>query len=186
MMDLWNADLEELYQELCRTPSDINESLPTLRKYAVRCGHVTEFGIGGANSTCALLAAQPDALVSYDLHVHLRYLENLHRVRGRTEFQWHQANVLQITIAPTDMLFIDTVHTYVQLKEELRLHAEKAGKYLAFHDTWIYGERDGGETGHPIKGLRPALEEFLGADPRWKVLEDHQTGSGLMVLGCEP
>ena len=55
-------------------------------------------------------------------------------------------------------MFIDTLHDYEQLREELRLHAGKARRYVVLHDTTTFGER--GETpGH--RGLWPAVEEFL-------------------------
>ena len=75
-------------------------------------------------------------------------------------------------------MFIDTLHTYDQLSEELRLHAPKARKYIVLHDTTTYGE--GGETpGH--QGLWPAVEEFL-AEGCFRLGARNTNNNGLTVL----
>lgn len=51
--------LEQKYTELCVNPSDINEHLPTLKKYAEECDHITEMGVRGIVSTYALLMGKP-------------------------------------------------------------------------------------------------------------------------------
>ncbi len=66
-MNFFGVDLETKYRHLCETPSDINDALPVLRQFASKVKHVTEFGIRTAVSTTALLAAQPDRLISYDV-----------------------------------------------------------------------------------------------------------------------
>ncbi|MGD9307318.1 MAG: glycosyltransferase family 4 protein, partial [Desulfobacterales bacterium] len=43
--------LEKIYSQKCETPSDINQHLPILRKYAAQCSHITEFGVRGVVST---------------------------------------------------------------------------------------------------------------------------------------
>src|SRR5205085_2957781 len=127
-------------------PSDIHEHCPTLLALARECRHVTEMGTRTGNSTTAFLFAQPDKLVCYDLQEY-RQIDRLRALAGRTEFVFHRADVLQISIEETDLLFIDTWHVYEQLKEEFRLHADKARKYIVLHDTSTFGEQ--GETpGH--------------------------------------
>ena len=37
--------LEEMYEKLCTTESDINEHLPIIKKYAEECEHVTEIDV---------------------------------------------------------------------------------------------------------------------------------------------
>lgn len=162
-MNFFGASLEEKYRHLCETHSDINDALPVLREFASKCKHVTEFGIRTANSTTALLAAQPDRLISYDLELNLPFLDDLMRVKGRTNFSYHKGDTREITIEPTEMLFVDTVHTYRQLRVELSRHADKVSKLIAFHDTGKngYGFRDEGDTDTEKKGLWPAIQEWL-------------------------
>ena len=43
------------FEQLCRTPSDINEHLPIFFKYAEQSSSVVEFGVRKGASTWALL-----------------------------------------------------------------------------------------------------------------------------------
>ena len=60
--------LQQTYDELCARPSDINEHLPTLKKYAKECEHITEMGVRWVVSTYALLMGKPKKLISYDIN----------------------------------------------------------------------------------------------------------------------
>jgi hypothetical protein len=91
-----------------------------------------------------------------------------------------QANVLDITIEETDLLFIDTYHTYSQLTQELRLHGNKARKYIAFHDTYTFGLR--GEDGTDNQGLLSAVIEFIIANPHWRLKIYKTNNNGFTVL----
>jgi hypothetical protein len=173
--------LEEKYQHLCATPSDINDALPVLREFASRCKHVTEFGIRTAVSTTALLAAQPDRLISYDIELNMQFLRDLDRVKGRTNFSYRLGDTRHIQIEPTNMLFIDTCHQYQQLKTELERHAGMVSTYLAFHDTWGYRFTDEGDSPTFKKGLWPAIDEFLNGEA-WENVYEIRDRWGLTVL----
>ena len=74
-------DLEEKINELYRTPSDINEHLPTIIKYGQECDHITEMGVRSVLSTWGWLAAAPkDGLISYDLYNPSRWGGNIKEV----------------------------------------------------------------------------------------------------------
>jgi GT2 family glycosyltransferase len=169
--------LANLYQAACSTPSDIHEHLPTLHALAKECRHVTEFGTRTGISTTALLLAQPETLVCYDLR-RFPQVDRLSELAGRVRFVFHQADVRTVAIEETDLLFIDSWHVYRQLQEELRLHAAKVRKYLVLHDTTTYAEK--GETdGH--RGLWPAVEEFL-AKRTFRIKQRFENNNGLTVL----
>lgn len=168
---------EELYSRRCAIPSDINQHLPLLRWLAERCEHVTEMGTREAVSTVAFLAAQPEDLVCWDLSpssVLGEPVRSLARLAGSTRFQPRVGNTLKITTEPTDLLFIDTLHTGKQLWDELVRHADPRAeptsvrKYLVFHDTFVYGLI--GEDGKP--GLRTAIRQYqkYHAFPLWAVM----------------
>ncbi len=55
--------VEENYNVLVKIPSDINEHLPVLKKYAEQCDHVTEMGVRYIVSTFALVLAKPKKLM---------------------------------------------------------------------------------------------------------------------------
>src|SRR5690606_29968661 len=124
---------------------------------ACECRHITEFGTRTGVSTTAFLHAQPDRMIAYD-RVKQPQVDELRELAGRTEFTFIEADVLEVEIEPTDLLFIDTWHVYEQLKEELRRHSVQARRYIVLHDTTTFGEQ--GES-PGWRGLWPAVEEFL-------------------------
>ena len=174
--------LQQTYNDLCARPSDINEHLPTLKKYAEECEHITEMGVRWVVSTYALLMGKPKKLISYDINP-IDSVAIQQMVKGDTDFEFRVANTLDLEIEETDFLFIDTLHNYNQLKGELELHGNKARKYIAFHDTtsfeWI-GESYEGKVDE--KGLWPAIEEFLEANSNWELHERFTNNNGLTIL----
>ena len=79
----------------------------------------------------------------------------------KINMRFDHANTLNYTLEPVDLLFIDTLHTYSQLSEELKLHHTKVKKYLIFHDTISYGTQNEHNTPDEKQGLVPAIKEFL-------------------------
>jgi hypothetical protein len=176
----YNLVLEEKYNERCFTTSDINEHMPTLKKYAEKCEHITEMGVSTANSTYGLLMGKPKKMISYDIEKksEVEYIENLTN-SNNINFTFICKDVLTVEIEETDLLFIDTKHTYTQLSQELKLHAGKVKKYLLFHDTVSFGEK--GEHDQD-KGLIPAIEEFLQDNTDWNLIEKFENNNGFTVL----
>lgn len=174
-------DLEEKFQYLLNAGTDISDALPHLRRFATGCSHITEFGIRSAVSTTALLAAQPDTLISYDIGLDLKMLHDLERVKGRTNFQYHQGDTTLIHIEPTDFLLIDTLHTYEQLAAELARHRDKVRQYLAFHDTAGFRFVDEVQTNTEKKGLWPAIVEFMDSE-HWELCFELPSGFGCTIF----
>ncbi|MES2790111.1 MAG: hypothetical protein V4719_10845 [Planctomycetota bacterium] len=173
--------LEHALQEAVRTKSDINEHLGTLSVLASQCDHVTEFGVRTGVSTRALLAGRPIKMISFDL-TPFGDFQLLTQYASTTTFAFRQENTLHCDIEATELLFIDTLHTYKQLAAELERHAGKVSKYLVFHDTEIFGTV--GEDDGP--GLNLAIAEFLQNNPHWMRILVFQNNSGLTVLGKKP
>lgn len=188
-------DLEQKINQLYQTPSDINEHLPTLLKYGHECEHITEMGVRGIISTWAFLGSAPKIMRSYDIQDPKEWDQDINQVYetakyyGKTDFKFTQANVLEIEIEPTELLFIDTWHAYKQLKSELKLHSNKSSKYIILHDTTSYEFRD--ETSYEMwgdewkgtgEGLWPAVEEFLIDNPQWVLHERFTNNNGLTIL----
>ena len=63
----FNYSLQTLYESYCNYPSDINEHLPTLKKYADECDHITEMGVREGVSFVALLNGKPKKMVGIDI-----------------------------------------------------------------------------------------------------------------------
>lgn len=160
------------------TTIDIREHLDTLRDLARGLDHVTEMGFRSGTSFTAFLMAQPKKLISYDLHIPPQALSIFNEMRGETEIELIEKNTISFEIAPTDLLFIDTLHTYDQLRTELYLHAKHVKKYIAFHDTETFGLK--GENGKE-PGLLKAIEELI-SEGEWKIKNRYLNNNGLMVL----
>jgi hypothetical protein len=172
---------EEKYKYLCAKKSDINEHLTVLRKYGEQCNHITEFGVRWIVSTWAFLASQPDFLISYDIRHPSSFkadIDNVYASAGKTEYNFIQADVLKIELEETDLLFIDTLHRYNQLKKELQLHASKVKKYIILHDTETFGEKGEGKG----EGLQKAIDEFLYQNENWRIKEIFTNNNGLTIL----
>lgn len=159
------------FRELCEIPSDINEHLGTLKEYADRCSHVTEFGVRGCVSLHAFLASKARTVVAYDI-------ANVATPSDCEKLTFVCADVLQIEIEPTDLLFIDTIHTYDQLRQELELHSPKVRRFIGMHDSEMFGGN--GEDGGP--GLNIAIHEFLTAHPEWHECYRSHANNGLTIL----
>ena len=184
--------IEEIYNNLKTTPSDINEHLPTLRKYAEECEHITEMGVRWIVSTYAFLAAKPKTLISIDLQHPQTWNADLSKAEEvaksiECDFSFRLASTLEIEIDQTDLLFIDTWHAYKQLKAELSRHHSKVNKYIILHDTTNYESED--EAGYEAfgfhgdgKGLWPAIEEFLNEYKEWEMHERFINNNGLTIL----
>ena len=190
-------DLEHKINQLYQTPSDINEHLPTIIKYGQECDHITEMGVRGVLSTWGWLASAPKTkLISYDLHNPSKWGGNIKEVEETAQayginFQFIEANVLEIDIEKTDLLFIDTWHHYNQLKCELKRHSSKVRKYICFHDTTSYEHHSEPTTSENSfdeelvwdKGLWDAVVEFLDENKEsWRLKERFTNNNGFTVI----
>ena len=189
------VNLEEKVNELYQTPSDINEHIPTILRYGQEVDHITEMGVRWVVSTYAWLACAPKKLISYDLFnpshwgADITPVEDTAKAHG-LDFEFRQADVLKTEIDETDLLFIDTWHTYDQLQAELKMHAGKVRKYIVFHDTTSFEFKDeplhhenswGKETSG--KGIWPAIEEFLEENKEeWKMKERFMNNNGFTII----
>jgi len=171
--------LDELYSQAVKTPSDVNEHCAKLKELAGQCDHVAEFGMRPLASSVALLAGKPKRFVCYSKHPDA---QSLYRYAGDTRIDIIRTASLDSEVEKTDLLFLDTVHTADQFLAELRRYAPKVRRWIARHDTAMYGEK--GEDGGP--GLLVGLRAFLTESPEWSVVYHTQNQYGLTVIGKQP
>jgi hypothetical protein len=197
--------IKNKYNYLCSEPCDINEHLPTLYKYATECETIFETGVRGCISSWALCYGllnnnkQKKTLYLNDITV-CNINELLLYTNGtdvKVNYKW--INNLELTLPENvDLTFIDTWHVYGQLKRELANFSKITNKYIIMHDTTvdeIYGEtircnlnaeEQSRQSGIPIneilKGLWPAVDEFLKDNPEWILLERYTNNNGLTIL----
>jgi hypothetical protein len=164
--------------DACIAPTDINEHLPLFNILAKNCTHVTEFGVRFGTSSLAWL--NNDVILrAYDIKAYPEAVTLFeHAEKAGKDAKLIIASTIDIeTIEETDLLFIDSKHSYDQCKKELRF-APLVRKYILFHDTVSFGHC--GEDGDP--GLLPAISEFLQANQEWIILDHRLNCHGLMVL----
>ena len=178
-LDLEETNLKDAYHICAKTPSDINAHFPVMATLAKECSHITEFGARYGVSTVCWLAAKPSRFVTYDIHPK-GTVNKVGDLSEGTDFEFKTESSIETTIEETDLLFIDSFHTYDHLKQELALHAPKVTKYIVMHDTESCGLVGGHKTG--AKGLKPAIAEFLDGNEHWDQLEHYPNSNGLTVL----
>jgi hypothetical protein len=188
----------QILENLSSTPSDINEHVLTLKKYAEECDSVTEMGVRWVVSTFAFVFAHPKTIRSIDLfhpsnwgpaaNSRIDFVEKYSKANG-IDFTFQTGDSSVIEIDETDLLFIDTLHKYGQLKIELQRHANKCKKYIILHDTTLFAFQDEGidyintNLDNSKQGLWPAIEEFLEQNKHWYIVEKRSNNNGLTVLG---
>ena len=197
------SGISEEYTRKCRIPSDINEHLPTLHKYAGECNHITECGVRSVISSYAFAHALRNKinnkLIQIDINSHenITNFQHLCFTEGVNTVFYEQSD-LDCPIEPTELLFIDTWHVYGQLKRELERWNKSVSKYIILHDTTVdewQGEsvrlnnniiHDSKVSGFSVeditKGLWPAVEEFLRNTDEWILYERFTNNNGLTIL----
>jgi len=171
------SKIEFYFKFLSDEPGDLDEHMDVIREYASKSETIVELGVRKLVSTWALLAGYPKKIICVD-NVHPRdygaegVLNDAIQSckEEKIEFEFLLANDLEIELPEVDLLFIDTLHYYDQLTAELKLHANKAKKYIIFHDT-------------ELPEMGQAIHDFLKINKTWKIIEHHRNEHGLMVLG---
>lgn len=173
------------------TRSDIYEHLAMLSLLSSKVDSVTEFGVRKIVSTWAFLYGCPLKMTSVDLvnpSIHGENIDEVYLVakENNIDYKFIEGSTLTTEIEETDLLFIDTYHEYNQIKKELELHGNKAKKYLAFHDTKLFGEYgqdfDTDALNKNLKGINPAINEFMAENPQWIKKFEYPFSSGLTIL----
>lgn len=195
------------YRQLCVTPLDINEHLPTLMKYASECESVLELGVRGVVSSWALSfgllnnnKARKYLLMNDLTSCDIDEIVGASKLTDLViDYKWIDDLMLPKKAGETfDLVFIDTWHIYGQLKRELNYFAPITNKYIIMHDTtvdeWL-GEtircnwnakeqaKSSGMLEEEINmGLWPAVVEFISNNSEWKVKERFNNNNGLTIL----
>lgn len=162
--------------EKIKINSDINEHIGYLYELSKECDHITEMGTRAVVSTWAFVNGVKDGgtFIAIDIKHPSFYggviseIEDLAKERN-VNFKFIEADTLNIKIDNTDLLFLDTLHTYEQVKKELNLHAQNVNKYIVFHDTVSCPE------------IVPAIDEIVEAGG-WRVFNHRSNNNGVTTL----
>jgi hypothetical protein len=197
---------EKEYNIRVNTPSDIYEHLPTLKEYASECESALELGVRKCVSSWALalgLLNNTGKRKLYMNDINVCDITHIQMLSEQTDLKiiakW--MNNLELELEEdVDLTFIDTWHVYGQIKRELARFAPRTKKYIIMHDTTV-DEWDGEtkrnihrydvekqsiESGIPVdeilKGIWPAIEEFLETNKEWVLHARWVNNNGLTIL----
>lgn len=198
-----SSELQKGFLEKSRVPSDINEHLPTLYRYAKNCDSIVECGVRSITSSYAFaygLVGNPKnsfTMIDTDRSENINPFLTMCANEG-VNATFVCGSDTACDRIPTDLLFIDTWHVYAHLKQEFAYWHSFVRKYIILHDTTVdaeYGEtiRCGLDavaqslsSGYPIeeirRGLWPAVTEFLQEHPEWTLEHRYTNNNGLTVL----
>ncbi|MHC4867500.1 MAG: class I SAM-dependent methyltransferase [Planctomycetota bacterium] len=178
----WSRCILNEYRNTCEQESDIKEHLPTLYDLARECSHIVEGGVRYVVSSWAWIwgcACNGGEVHSY-CWTETPEITLAKEICEKEGVPWHfyDGDWLQREIPETDLLFIDTNHEAWQLREELRLHAPKARRYIVLHDTETFGDV-GADDKRP--GLMGPINDLV-AEGTWRIKTHYPTCNGLTVL----
>jgi hypothetical protein len=152
-------------------------------------------GVRWVSSTWPLVYSNPKKMISYDIVTNPNITEVINLCNEYSiNYSFQEKDVLQLEIEPTELLFIDTLHTYNQLIKELEIHSNKVSKYIVLHDTEHFGRIDEIIYNHASnvvkvspttkQGLMTAVEDFLTTElgQSWELHKVYTNNNGLTVL----
>jgi hypothetical protein len=164
-------NVEQRIEELSNSGCDICEHFPLMLKYGKQCEHITEMGVRNVVSTWGWIGSNPKKLICYDYRRSAEIQDAIDTAADLgLDFTFHEADTRVIEIEETDLLFIDTEHTYDQMQKELELHGNKARKFIIFHDTAYCHE------------MNVAIKEFMEANPHWVDEEEVTNNNGFKII----
>lgn len=187
--------IKEKYLKQINEYSDINEHIETLYQFGSEVSHITEMGVRWVSSTWPLLYSKPKKMVSYDIITNPNIYEVIELANEYDiDYKFIEKDVLDVEIENTELLFIDTLHTYNQLYNELLKHSSKSSKYIILHDTESFGQVDEVIYAHASikiqeieknkEGLMNAITDFLTTElgNNWVIYKHYTNNNGLTIL----
>jgi len=202
---LWN--IARRYKKESKEKSDINEHLPILRELSRSCASICEIGVRRCVSSWAFLQGLAESKASKKkllcIDINPADISDLERWGGnlippvRTKLVVADSRKIVLP-HEFDLLFIDTLHVYGQLKAELWAHEKRIRRFIVLHDTEIDGDQGevlrmgwdarkmaqdtGMKEEELLQGLGRAIQEFLSTFPDWVQQSHFANNNGLTVL----
>jgi hypothetical protein len=156
-----DQSIAERYREWLCTPHDMLGHMETLRTESR--GVVVELGCRYGASTTAFLAGEA-------IEVHSVDMKTCPHSHNDTRWHFHKQESTDTTGLPgcVDVLLVDTLHTYEQVRDELRVWVPRmnAGGTVLFHDT-------------ELPDVRRAIEDYC---PHPVEFHAHSYGLGIARL----
>lgn len=165
--------VDQAYEHLLANWTDMQDHLPTLRKYAK--GNCMEIGVRNGASTTALLRGLEDNgghLWSFDINDCQVYV-------GHPQWTFTQADsigekqlILDITPKEIDVLFVDGDHSYEGALSDLQTYGPRA-KVILVHDC---------DCPITFPGVRRAFEEYAASIGKPAIVLPGSYGLGVIDM----
>ena len=175
--------LQEWYDILIRKKTALVESknrkfhLPMyhqqIRSIIKECDSYTEFGVFQGHTLAVALLMNPKKVRAHDIDLnsfsHSRHLFDNYAKENKIDFKVHQGDTSTcLVIDETDILNIDSLHTYEHCTKELDRHSHRVKKYIIFHDT-------------TNPNLFKAINKFILLND-WELVTRNEKGVGYTLL----
>lgn len=155
----------------------IGKYMDIFYQYAKECpNHIAEIGVNKVCSTWAWAMARPKKLTLCDINLFERgsiWLESLIDLCSKESIEvvLEEKSSLQLDLEDVELLFIDGLHEYNHIKEELARFSSKVSKYIIFHDNVLF-ERE----------VNRAATEFLAINSEWKEVYRANDNPGILII----
>lgn len=171
--------LQEYYDRVYNLQSDahtpeymlVHDEIREKLKY---CASYTELGVNQGATLAIAVLENIKTIRAYDIALgpynKAKKLFDVYAEEQNINLIVQESDTLAITLGEVDLLYIDTRHTHDHLTKELRLHGDKARKYIVFHDT------------HAQQGLKRAVQEYVASHKEWSIVTDCQQHVGFMTI----
>lgn len=202
--------LEEAFAHFCISDQGIAEhemspnQIWTIVQIAAQCSSAVEFGVRRGVSTLSIAfglanSESPTAWFnSYDIVKSSDSIDMEAYTKAAKDAnvsaKFILANSRKVEIPETDLLFVDSYHSYSHFMEEMRLHSHRARKYIIMHDSSQSGtfglqdQKEGYDQDHDYKnhdkeGMYNAAMDFAKMySEDWEIFLHDNSAEGLTVF----
>lgn len=174
--------IDDWFNAVSLTKSDINEHCKTLRDLSAQCQVVVDCAMRHDSSTVALAAGKPAAMYVVAASKP-GTLEPMASLSGKP-ITHIPGTSLTADVPEADLIFVDTEpHNYDHVYAELQRLKDKSRRWLVVHDTSApFGET--GQGGGP--GVMYAVRKFIADNGgKWFTFRHDENNHGLTVLSCD-
>lgn len=166
------GSLEEEYKKMAEGEhgNPMGAYIYVLRRLSEGVEHITELGTGHFCSTRGFMASKPKKMVGIDIKKQIQADSIIQLAKNNgIDYEFIEADSISLSIEETDILLVDSKHTYAHALKEMNKHSSKTKKYIIIHDTLM-------------EEILKAINDFLKQNNLWEMYEAHLYTTHLHVL----
>lgn len=175
------TSLEDYYDKVITMKDSVTnvEYHSVIKNLMEECDSFTEFGMCQGPSIAAAMLTNPKKVRGYDVTFKWfgpakSFFESYAKEHNIDFVAFETDTAKCKTIDETDMLHIDSKHTYKHATAELKRHAPQVRKYILLHDT----------TQRPE--VYKAVQDYIkNVDNSWKIIKRSEVGVGYTIMKRE-